>query len=142
MAEVRLDPGRAERFSSSTQSVSGFAPLPRARSAARFTIAQDEGTILAAQPPGILGCRINVCTAPVHFAREGQSSMRIIVAITGATGAAYGIRLLAALAELGVESHLVLSRWAEVTVLKETGLTAREVGAMASVLHSRDNQGA
>jgi 3-polyprenyl-4-hydroxybenzoate decarboxylase len=68
--------------------------------------------------------------------------MRIIVAITGATGAAYGIRLLAALAELGVESHLVLSRWAEVTVLKETGLTAREVGAMASVLHSRDNQGA
>ena len=68
--------------------------------------------------------------------------MRIIVAITGATGAAYGVRLLAALAQLGVERHLIVSRWAEVTILKETGLTAREVGAMASVLHSRDNQGA
>ena len=68
--------------------------------------------------------------------------MRIIVAMTGATGAAYGIRLLTALAELGVERHLVLSQWAEVTILKETGQTAREVGALASVLHQRDNQGA
>jgi polyprenyl P-hydroxybenzoate/phenylacrylic acid decarboxylase-like protein len=68
--------------------------------------------------------------------------MRIIVAITGATGAAYGVRLLAALEQLGVERHLIVSRWAEVTILKETGYTAREVGAMASVVHSRDNQGA
>ena len=68
--------------------------------------------------------------------------MRIIVAMTGATGAIYGIRLLAALAELGVERHLILSRWAEVTILKEAGHTAREVGAMASVLYSRNNQGA
>lgn len=66
--------------------------------------------------------------------------MRIIVAITGATGAAYGVRLLAALSELGVERHLVLSRWAEVTILKETGQTARDVGALASVVHPRDNQ--
>jgi 4-hydroxy-3-polyprenylbenzoate decarboxylase len=73
---------------------------------------------------------------------QGTEQMRIIVAMTGATGAAYGIRLLAALGELGVERHLILSRWAEVTILKETGHTAREVGAMASVLHSRDNQGA
>ena len=68
--------------------------------------------------------------------------MRIIVAITGATGAVYGIRLLAALEQLGVERHLIVSRWAEVTIPKETGYTAREVGAMASVVHSRDNQGA
>src|SRR5271170_5545015 len=68
--------------------------------------------------------------------------MRIVVAITGATGAAYGVRLLSALGELDVERHLVLSRWAEVTLLKETGLSVREVGAMASVVHARDNQGA
>jgi len=68
--------------------------------------------------------------------------MRIVVAITGATGAAYGVRLLSALGELDVERHLVLSRWAEVTLLKETGLSVREVGAMASVVHSRENQGA
>src|SRR5277367_3009774 len=68
--------------------------------------------------------------------------MRIVVAITGATGAAYGVRLLSALGELDVERHLVLSRWAEVTLPKETGLSVREVGAMASVVHSRENQGA
>jgi len=68
--------------------------------------------------------------------------MRIIVAITGATGVIYGVRLLDALRELGVERHLILSRWAEVTIRKETGRTVPEVGALASVLHSRDNQGA
>jgi len=68
--------------------------------------------------------------------------MRIIVAMTGATGAIYGIRLLEELTTLGVESHLVLSRWAEATIAKETGRTARQVALMASVLHSRDNQGA
>jgi len=48
--------------------------------------------------------------------------MRIIVAMTGATGAVYGVRLLAALGEMKIETHLVLSRWAEVTLRKETGL--------------------
>jgi 4-hydroxy-3-polyprenylbenzoate decarboxylase len=68
--------------------------------------------------------------------------MRIVVAMTGATGAGYGVRLLSALKELGVESHLILSRWAEVTIARETGYSAREVAAKASVVHSRNNQGA
>jgi polyprenyl P-hydroxybenzoate/phenylacrylic acid decarboxylase-like protein len=68
--------------------------------------------------------------------------MRIIVAMTGATGAIYGVRLLVALAEHGVERHLILSRWGEATLLKETGMSAREVGALASFVHHRDNQGA
>lgn len=68
--------------------------------------------------------------------------MRIVVAITGATGAAYGVRLLSALRELDVERHLILSKWAEVTIPKETGLSAREVGAMASIVHPHNNQGA
>jgi 4-hydroxy-3-polyprenylbenzoate decarboxylase len=68
--------------------------------------------------------------------------MRVVVAMTGATGAVYGVRLLAALAELGVERHLILSRWAEVTLLKETGLSARDVGDLATEVHARDNQGA
>ena len=62
--------------------------------------------------------------------------MRIVVALTGATGAVYGVRLLAALAERGVERHLILSRWAEVTLLKETGLSARDVGELASEVHA------
>jgi len=68
--------------------------------------------------------------------------MRIVVGITGATGAVYGVRLLDALGELGVERHLVVSRWAEVTILKETGQSARELAAKASVVHSRKNQAA
>jgi polyprenyl P-hydroxybenzoate/phenylacrylic acid decarboxylase-like protein len=68
--------------------------------------------------------------------------MRIIVAMTGATGAVYGARLLVALGEMNVETHLVLSRWAEVTLRKETGLSARELSATATVVHSRDDQGA
>jgi 4-hydroxy-3-polyprenylbenzoate decarboxylase len=47
-------------------------------------------------------------------------SRPIVVAMTGATGAVYGIRLLEALRELGVETHLVVSRWAEVTPERAT----------------------
>ena len=68
--------------------------------------------------------------------------MRIIVAMTGATGAVYGVRLLAALRELDVETHLVLSQWAEVTLVKETGYSARDLADHASCTHSRDNLGA
>jgi flavin prenyltransferase len=73
---------------------------------------------------------------------RGWTGMRIIVAITGATGAVFGVRLLEALEELGVERHLVVSRWGEVTLLKETGRSARELAAKASVVHSRNNVGA
>jgi len=68
--------------------------------------------------------------------------MRIIVAMTGATGAVYGVRLLAALGEMKIETHFLLSRWAEVTLRKETGLSPRELAATASVVHSREDQGA
>src|SRR5580658_4158822 len=68
--------------------------------------------------------------------------MRIVVAVTGASGVAYGVQLLRDLKELGVERHLVLSQWAEATILKETSLTVREVVALASVAHSRSNVGA
>ncbi|MFF1734780.1 non-oxidative hydroxyarylic acid decarboxylases subunit B [Streptomyces sp. NPDC058247] len=68
--------------------------------------------------------------------------MRLVVAMTGATGAPFGVRLLEVLAELGVETHLVVSRWARATLSQETGLSVREVQAMASVCHSPDDQGA
>jgi len=68
--------------------------------------------------------------------------MRMVVGITGATGAIYGVRLLDALGELGVERHLVVSRWGEMTILKETGQSARDLAAKASVVHSRSNQAA
>jgi 4-hydroxy-3-polyprenylbenzoate decarboxylase len=68
--------------------------------------------------------------------------MKLVVAMTGATGAPLGVRLLEALGELGVETHLVVSRWARATIAQETGLTVRQVQALASVCHSPDDQGA
>jgi 4-hydroxy-3-polyprenylbenzoate decarboxylase len=48
---------------------------------------------------------------------------RLIVAMTGATDAVFGIRLLSALKECGVESHLILSKWAQRTIEHETSYT-------------------
>ncbi|KAB8260473.1 Phenylacrylic acid decarboxylase [Aspergillus pseudonomiae] len=58
--------------------------------------------------------------------------MRIIVAMTGATGAILGIRLLERLREMNVETHLVISRWAVETIKYETKYTANDVRALAT----------
>jgi 4-hydroxy-3-polyprenylbenzoate decarboxylase len=69
--------------------------------------------------------------------------VRLIVGMTGATGAVFGVRLLRNLAELpDVETHLVLSRWARTTIELETGLTVAEVSALADVTHRPEDQGA
>lgn len=57
---------------------------------------------------------------------------RLVVGLSGASGVAYGIRLLDALAELGVESHLVMSKAAEMTIGYETALKPGEVAAKAA----------
>lgn len=67
---------------------------------------------------------------------------RLIVGMTGATGAIFGVRLLQALRQLGVESHLVLSKWAERTIEHETAYTVRQVREMAAVVHQVQNQAA
>ena len=69
--------------------------------------------------------------------------MRLVVGMTGATGAVLGVCLLRELrAHPEVETHLILSRWARATIEFETGLTAREVAALADVSYSPDDQGA
>ncbi len=60
------------------------------------------------------------------------ASRRVIVGISGASGAIYGVRLLEALATLGLETHLVLSRAGEQTVAQELGLTRAHVEALAT----------
>ena len=63
--------------------------------------------------------------------------MRIVVAITGASGAIYGIRLLEALAEVReVEVHLILSRGGRLTVGVETDWKVKDVEALAHTVHS------
>ncbi|MFH8898012.1 non-oxidative hydroxyarylic acid decarboxylases subunit B [Streptomyces coeruleorubidus] len=69
--------------------------------------------------------------------------MRLIVGMTGATGAALGVRLLENLRELPeVETHLVLTRWARTTIELETGLSVADVSALADVTHHPEDQGA
>ncbi|MFE1293670.1 non-oxidative hydroxyarylic acid decarboxylases subunit B [Streptomyces sp. NPDC058731] len=69
--------------------------------------------------------------------------MRLIVGMTGATGAVLGVRLLEVLRGLvDVETHLVLSRWARTTIELETGRSAREVSDLADVVHNPSDQGA
>lgn len=67
---------------------------------------------------------------------------RLIVGITGATGAVFGIRLLQALQAAEVETHLVLSKWAIQTIEHETPLSAKQVRALACVVHDPGNMGA
>ena len=58
--------------------------------------------------------------------------MKLIIGMTGATGAPLGVALLQALRDMPeVETHLVMSKWAKTTIELETPWTAREVAALA-----------
>src|SRR6185503_8680651 len=56
---------------------------------------------------------------------------RLVIGLTGASGVAYGIRALEACADLGIESHLVMTKPAEMTIGYETRLSPKEVAAKA-----------
>ncbi len=68
--------------------------------------------------------------------------MRLIVGITGATGSVYGIRLLQALRETDVESHVIVSKWGLQTLLHETGYSLEQLRDLADVWHQSGDQGA
>ena len=67
---------------------------------------------------------------------------RLVVGISGATGVIYGLRALDALRELGVESHLVVSRAALLTLSQETDLSADDLTGRADVTHRLNDVGA
>jgi 4-hydroxy-3-polyprenylbenzoate decarboxylase len=67
---------------------------------------------------------------------------RLIVGISGASGAIYGIRLLQLLRALPVESHLVMTRSAELTIATETAWKPAEVRALAGVAYGVADVGA
>lgn len=56
---------------------------------------------------------------------------RMIVAMSGATGIVYGIRILEVLRDLGIESHLIMTRTAEITLAYESDLKVADVHALA-----------
>lgn len=67
---------------------------------------------------------------------------RLIVGISGASGVAYGLRALDACRELGVETHLVISRSAALTIAQETELSVADVQAKADVVYKVADVGA
>ena len=67
---------------------------------------------------------------------------RLIVGITGATGTIFGVRLLQMLHGSGVETHMVMSKWAARTLIHETQHTVEEVQALASHNYQLGDQGA
>ena len=66
----------------------------------------------------------------------------MVVGISGASGVAYGVRMLDALRDLGVESHLVVSRAALMTLSQETDLSPDDLSARADVTHRLADVGA
>lgn len=64
---------------------------------------------------------------------------RIIIGMSGASGIVYGVRLLDALAEVGIETHLVASKSALVTLAYETSLKWADVRKKAAKVHSNED---
>ncbi|KAF4436836.1 Phenylacrylic acid decarboxylase [Fusarium acutatum] len=67
---------------------------------------------------------------------------RIVVGITGATGAILGIKILIALRRLNIESHLIISKWAEATIKYETDYSPKNVRALADYTHNINDMAA
>jgi flavin prenyltransferase len=70
---------------------------------------------------------------------EPPDTRPVLVAMTGATGAVYGVRVLETLRDLGIETHLVVSRWADATIRTETDRSPEQVRALASVVYDEED---
>jgi len=68
--------------------------------------------------------------------------VRIVVAITGASGSIYGIKLLETLNKFDVKTDLILSDWAKETITIETDYSVKQVIEMADSYHDINNLGA
>ena len=73
---------------------------------------------------------------------ENGQKKRLVVGISGASGVAYGIRLLESLKDLRIESHLVMSKAAEMTIAYETALKPKQVAAKADKIYAIGDIGA
>ena len=72
-----------------------------------------------------------------------NNKKRLIVGISGATGAIYGVRILEILSKVNdVETHLVLSKAGKMTIQVETPYSSKDVERMANVVHDVNNVGA
>lgn len=73
--------------------------------------------------------------------RPGETMERtaLVIGMTGASGAIYGVRTLEALRDAGVETHLIITRWAAETIRVETNRRPEEVKALACHSYDEDD---
>nr|WP_288902344.1 UbiX family flavin prenyltransferase [uncultured Sneathiella sp.] len=71
-----------------------------------------------------------------------MENQRLVIGISGASGASLGIRLLQACQKLGVETNLVISKAGEITIAQETDYSVSDVRALASQVHKSADIGA
>jgi flavin prenyltransferase len=71
-----------------------------------------------------------------------KHKQRLIVGISGASGVIYGVRILELLRDMDIETHLVMSKSAEMTLAYETDLKPKDVKALASISHAVSDIGA
>lgn len=74
--------------------------------------------------------------------QEAGKTRRLVVGITGASGVIFGIRLLEVLSTMDIETHLVLSPAARITIAQETGWKVSDVLGLASVNYNYQDIGA
>src|SRR5512147_1084537 len=73
---------------------------------------------------------------------EKPRATRLIVGVTGATGTIFGVRVLQMLHGSGVETHLVMSKWATRTLIHETPYSVKDVEQFATENYAINDQGA
>jgi 4-hydroxy-3-polyprenylbenzoate decarboxylase len=71
-----------------------------------------------------------------------QPPSPLVVALTGATGMVYGVRMLEILRDAGVPAHLVMSKWAIQTLLHETTWSLEAVKSLVTEVHNVEDYGA
>ncbi|MCD8160136.1 MAG: UbiX family flavin prenyltransferase [Clostridiales bacterium] len=70
-----------------------------------------------------------------------QQRKRLVVGVSGASGAPLAVALLRALKQTPLESHLIITHGAELTLAQECGMTAEELGALADAVYDNRNIG-
>lgn len=71
-----------------------------------------------------------------------MGTRRLVVGMTGATGVIFGVRLLEVLQTTDIESHLIVSKWAQQNLTHETDYSIDAIRALADVVHAPGDMGA
>ena len=78
----------------------------------------------------------------VRYNYRMPKEKKIILAITGASGAIYGMRMLETLQRLNLETHLIISPTGQRVLAEETGVSSAEASKLADVVYRPDDLGA